>query len=450
MVTIRKNILIAEDDPSIRLLIKKYVMELQFNVIECDSVAKTLEFLKTKDVEMMILDFRLADGNADQILKEFKFMDDAPQTIVISAYGSARMGLELLEYGVIDFCNKPVHPEDLKFRILKALRQKSAHRENKALKIQTNASPVLVGEDPKFLFCKELAEKAALSDSTILIMGETGTGKDVLARYIHNLSPRANKPFIQINAATLSDELMLDELFGHEKGAFTGAHAAIPGKIEIADGGTIFLDEIGDMSPSVQGKLLTFLETRRYTRIGGVIEKYSDVRFITATNRNLPNKVRSEEFREDLFFRFNVFPITVPVLRERKTDIPLLITHFLSLFKHSSISNEALNMLLNYDYPGNIRELKNIIERAIILAGKNTVEIEHLPELETLGDNILKFSDLVSITKQEKILELMEKNDGNKTLVAKDLNISRQHLHRLINRYKIQENNPEKVKRGYE
>jgi len=398
---------------------------------------------------MMILDFRLSDGNADEILKEFKNRDDAPQTIVISAYGSARMGVELLEYGAVDFCNKPVHPEDLKFRILKALKQKSARRENKALKCQADAPLVLTGEDPKFLFCKEPASKAAASDSTILILGETGTGKDLLARYIHNLSPRASYSFIQINAATLSDELMLDELFGHEKGAFTGAHSAMPGKIEIADGGTVFLDEIGEMSPSVQRKLLTFMETRRYTRIGGMIEKWSDIRFIAATNRNLPSKIRSEEFREDLFFRFNVFPITVPSLRERRNDIPLLITHFLSMFKHPSISNEALNLLLNYDYPGNIRELKNIIERAIILAGADTIEIEHLPELDLPEDNILNFSEFVGAARQERILELMEKNDGNKTLVAKDLNISRQHLHRLISRYKIQFKGNEKIKKEY-
>ena len=305
---------------------------------------------------------------------------------------------------------------------------------------------LLVGEDPKFLFCKNRAEKTASKDLTTLILGETGTGKDLLARYIHNLSSRAGKPFIQINAATLSEDLILDELFGHEKGAFTGAIATKPGKIEIADGGTVFLDEIGDMSLNVQTKLLTFLETRRYTRIGGVIEKSSDVRFIAATNQNLPSQVQAKEFRDDLFFRLSVFPITIPPLRERKNDIPLLTRHFLSMFKHQSISDDAVNLLMNHHYPGNIRELKNNIECAAALAGKEVIDIEHFPGLETIEETILNFSEFVSISKKEKIFELMKKNNGNKTLVAKELKMSRRHLHRLISSYKTPVNNLELVK----
>jgi two-component system NtrC family response regulator len=372
---------------------------------------------------MEILDKALAKGDCD--------------VIMMTAYGTAESAVAAMKKGAADYLLKPFSLDELVILVKRLSEQR--HLASLADHFQQVAkagqSSQLVGSSPAAAKVRKLMEQVAPADATVLLTGRSGTGKELAARMIHDLSPRCDRPFIAVNAAALPETLLESELFGHEKGAFTGAAARKLGRFELADRGSFFLDEIGEISLSVQTKLLRVLEARQLVRVGGVDTVDIDVRVIVATNKNLKDEIRAGRFREDLFFRLNVFPIELPPLAERAGDVVELAEHFLRLqtYAQPTLDQEVRELFLEYDWPGNIRELKNVLERAAILAGGQAFTLEHFA-LETDSEPIGVASSAGPIggldqTEKEMILSALEKTDGNKTKAARLLKITRRRLY---------------------
>ena len=356
-------------------------------VLEAQDQAEAVRMLQSEQPSVVLSDLRLPEGDGFGVLRATKELDVDTPVIVMTAYGSIEDAVRAMREGAMDFLAKPVDPDHLLLLVARALEQRRIVNENLLLKEELavrRGAPQLVGEDPALRKVFAALQRAASTDTTVLIEGESGTGKELFARSLHALSERSAMPFVAINCAAIPETLLETELFGHEKGAFTGAVARKPGKFELAHRGTLFLDEIGDLPLALQAKILRALEEKKFDRVGGTAPVQVDVRVVAATNRGLRAQVAARRFREDLYFRLSVFPITVPPLRERKRDIVVLSRYFVDRFcrdlkkKALTLSPEALEHLQAYHWPGNVRELQNSIERAVILADGSEIQPRHL------------------------------------------------------------------------
>src|SRR6186997_869717 len=355
-------------------------------VIEARDQPEAVQALHDVRPGIVLSDLRLPEGDGFGVLKAAKELDPELPVIVMTAFGSIQDAVTAMKEGALDFLAKPVDPDHLLLMVERALAQRRLATENILLREELAArrgAPQIIGEDAKLKHVTVALHRAAVTDTTVLIEGESGTGKELFARALHALSPRSDGPFVAINCAAIPETLLETELFGHEKGAFTGANARKPGKFELAHRGTLFLDEIGDLPVGLQAKILRALEEKRFERVGGTQSLQVDVRVVAATNRNLKAAVAARQFREDLFFRLSVFPIDIPPLRERQGDIDILARYFVDRFcrelkKRLAMSPEAVDELRRYKWPGNVRELQNCIERAVILADGDTIRPRHL------------------------------------------------------------------------
>ena len=427
-------ILLVEDDKNLRYLIKKKLEEKKYIVDEASKGEEAVKKLKEKCYDVVLLDIRLPDMDGLEIVKEFSNTD--PKFIIITGYGDIRTAITAVKYGAYDFIQKPFNFDLLEVSIEKALKEKKLEEENKALKsflFKKEEEYFLETRNPGFKEVLETAKRVAPTNLPVLIRGETGVGKEVLARYIHSVSDRRDKPFVVVDCTTIPEHLFESELFGYEKGAFTGATQRKIGLVELANKGTLFLDEIGDMPVSVQSKLLRFVETKRFRRVGGLKDVEVDVRIISATNKNLEQLIIEGKFREDLYYRINAVELEIPPLRERKEDIPLLVEFFLKRFG-KKISQQALNELINYSWEGNVRELKNIIERAAILSNS-----EYIDEAICLKKkNVSCIENMMNKLPSLEELELMyleflyKKFNGDIDTIARILGCSRRTVFRKL------------------
>ncbi len=380
-------ILLVEDKDSLRTMLRHALEAQDHTVIEARDQPEAVAALQTIRPGVVLSDLRLPNGDGFGVLRAAKELDPELPVIVMTAFGSIQDAVAAMREGALDFLAKPVDPDHLLLMVERALAQRRMSTENILLKEELAArrgAPNIVGEDPRLKQVTIALQRAAGTDTTVLLEGESGTGKELFARALHALSPRGDGPFVAINCAAIPETLLETELFGHEKGAFTGASNRKPGKFELAHRGTLFLDEIGELPLSLQAKILRALEEKRFERVGGTALLQVDVRIVAATNRNLRQAVAARQFREDLFFRLSVFPITIPPLRERQSDIPMLARYFIEKFcrdlnkKPLSFAPSAVEEMQNYQWPGNVRELQNCIERAVILTEGDTIHARHL------------------------------------------------------------------------
>jgi DNA-binding NtrC family response regulator len=380
-------ILLVEDKDSLRTMLRLALEGEGHQVIEARDEPEAREVLARTRPALVVSDLRLPQGDGLGVLRASKELDGDLAVIVMTAYGSIQDAVAAMKEGAMDFLAKPVDPEHLLLLVQRATAQRRLIEENILLKEELAArrgAPQIVGDSPALRRASLALHRAAASDATVLLLGESGTGKELFARALHALSPRADGPFVAINCAAIPENLLETELFGHERGAFTGAVSNKVGKFEVAHRGTLFLDEIGDLPLALQAKILRALEERRFERVGGTTVLHVDVRIVAATNKNLRAAVAARQFREDLFFRLSVFPIEIPPLRERPDDISLLARHFVERFcadlkkKRLVLSAEAVAALQAYRWPGNVRELQNCIERAVILADGDSIHPRHM------------------------------------------------------------------------
>jgi DNA-binding NtrC family response regulator len=395
-------ILLVEDKDSLRAMLRHALEAQGHTVIEARDQPEAEAALRSSRPAIVLSDLRLPDGDGFGVLRAAKEVEPELPVIVMTAYGSIQDAVAAMKEGALDFLAKPVDPDHLLLMVERALMQRRLATENILLKEELahrRGAPQIIGNDPKLKQVSLALHRAASTDTTVLLEGESGTGKELFARALHALSPRADGPFVAINCAAIPETLLETELFGHEKGAFTGAAARKPGKFELAHRGTLFLDEIGDLPLALQAKILRALEEKRFERVGGTLPLQVDVRVVAATNRNLKAAVAARQYREDLYFRLSVFPITIPPLRERTEDITTLARYFIERFcrdlnkKPLTLSPAAEQELRAYAWPGNVRELQNCIERAAILTEGDTIHPRHLN---------LSFRDAVSAAAAEE------------------------------------------------
>lgn len=447
---IRNNrILIADDDETLCYLLKEELINEGFLVDTVYDGSDAIERIKKQKYDILLLDLEMREINGETVLEFVRNNCPALQVLVLTAKTEIRTAIECIKLGAYDFVTKPYQFDQLLVVIERALEHQNLVVQNKVLesKINKNVPTLIIGQSKKIKDVIHLSEKAAASDSNILLQGETGTGKELFSEYIHKCSPRANKPFVAINCASLPDQLIESELFGYEKGAFTDAKSSKQGLVEIADGGTLFLDEIGELSLTLQPKLLRFLENGEFRRIGGVSTINSNVRVIGATNKNLMEESEKKNFRRDLLFRLNVITLTIPPLRERDSDIILLAEYFLEkkspVRSPKTLTEDAQNALQNYDFPGNVRELGHIIERSIIFSDGDNIKTKDLGLPKEQDRNPLFSEDILnpnlSLEETEKILihNSLLQNDWNRENTARALGISQKTLYTKIKKYNL-------------
>jgi len=445
----QEKILIVDDDTQIRTLLAERLRFHQYRVLTAEDGEEGLDKFRKEGADLVLLDLMMPKLDGIETLNRMKKEEPEVLVIMLTAFGTIEKAVEAMKKGAYDFIPKPCEPEHILLTIEKALERKNLVQEKDYLKEEINSQyDIIWGESSEMKKIKELILKVASAKSTILIQGESGTGKQVLARAIHNLSNRKDKPFVYVNCVALSEQLLESDLFGHEKGAFTGAYQRKKGRLETAHSGTVFLDEIGDITPLIQTKFLHFLESEEFERVGGTQTLKVDARIIAATNRDLSKALEEKKFREDLFFRLNVISITVPPLRNRKEDILILANYFLKKFNQEmkkriiSIDPQTLEVFSTYNWPGNIRELQNILERAVVLAPFDTItpelvlsQLSHTKKEELLPG--IPLEDAVKKFKKEFITQTLSLTKNNQSQAAKLLDIQRTYLNRLIKELEI-------------
>ncbi|MEW6683092.1 MAG: sigma-54 dependent transcriptional regulator [Nitrospirota bacterium] len=384
-----ERILVVDDDPHVRDVLVYTLRRHEFDVTECGDPETALAACHQTEFDVLFTDLKMPGMDGVTLFHHAKAVLPALMGIVVTAHGTIDSAVRAMKEGIFDYITKPFLVDEIVASLQRALEFRRLVAENKALKRQLKTKyhyERFLGQSAAIQRVFSLIDRVAETDSTVLILGDSGTGKELVARTIHFNGPRAEKPLVSVNCGALPETLLESELFGHERGAFTGANSTRIGRFELAHGGTIFLDEIGEMSPSLQVKLLRVLQQRSFERVGGMKTIHVDVRVIAATNRDLEEAIRDGRFREDLYYRLNVIPIVVPALRERPDDIPLLVNHFLAVFNEEKrkdvqgVSEEAMRVLCAYSWPGNVRELENLIERVVILKGEGTITPDDLPE----------------------------------------------------------------------
>jgi two-component system, NtrC family, response regulator AtoC len=421
------KILVCDDDETLCYLLKEQLLEEDFAVDAVYDGNDAIDSIKKKHYDILLLDLNMKETSGEEVLRFVSDYSTSLQVVILSAQSEIKKAIECIKMGAYDFITKPYNFDELVLTINRAIEHKDLLVKTTILSNQVNkqATSNIIGDSTELQRIMSLANKAAMSDSNILIEGETGTGKELMAEYIHKHSARDDKPFVVINCASLPDQLIESELFGHEKGAFTDAKSTKQGLVEIAHGGTLFLDEIGELSLTLQPKLLRFLENGEYRRIGGVTTLTSNVRVIGATNRNLIEEADNKNFRKDLLFRLNVITLTIPPLRDRRGDILLLANHFLGvkspIRSPKKLSQKAEEVLLNYSFNGNIRELEHIIERAIIFAEGEYIQPDDL--------------NLPNIGTQSRIRHAYDDN-GNSDEIMSMEEIEKKHIARALNFFK--------------
>lgn len=444
----RENILLIEDEKIMRVTLEDALRGTGYEVMSFEAGGPALQAMKGNSFDVVVTDVRLPDIDGFDIVREIAGAGDVP-VIVMTAYGTIRDAVEAMKLGAFDYITKPFALDEFLLLIERALEIKKLKEENIRLRKDLGrcySGPNIIGESAEMKKVFSLVEKVSATDSTVLILGESGTGKELIATAIHYQSLRKDRPIVKVNCAALPEGLIESELFGHERGAFTGAVKKKPGRFELASGGTIFLDEIGDLPPLTQAKILRVIQERQFERIGGTITLNVDVRIIAATNRNLGEEVKAGRFREDLFYRLNVVPIILPPLRERREDIPGLIEFFMDKYRRKlsrnvRLSKDAVKMLLAYDYPGNVRELENIIERCIILSISDVISKDDLPSIIRSDRDVTKslsLSDIAADAEKVHIIRVLKTTQGNKTKAAEILGISRKTLWERMNSYQIE------------
>jgi DNA-binding NtrC family response regulator len=452
-------LLFVDDERNMRLSLEAIMASEGYEVRSAESAEDAVKLLQHNEFFMVITDARLGGMSGYDFLKETRARWPALPVLIITAYATPKLAVEAIKSGAIDYLAKPFAPEELLHAVARCAERHRLLQENAALRARAGEVyrlDQIIGESPKMKALRQLIQTVAPTNATVLILGESGTGKELVAGALHSLSQRREQNYIRINCAAIPETLLESELFGHEKGAFTGALRQRAGRVEEADGGTIFLDEIGDMSRPLQAKLLRFLEDGTFTRVGGNQELRVDVRLIAATNRDIIQAISQNHFREDLFHRLNVVQFQPPPLRERCQDIPLLAEHFLRYFNASmnksiqAISAPALQKLLAHHWPGNVRELRNVMERAVILETAPEIEPENLPDfqLETRlrksepnpGLAACSLGERMNSYERELIRGLLEQNHGNLSKTAEQLRISRHALRYRLHRLKIDTN----------
>jgi two-component system response regulator AtoC len=379
-----KRVLIADDEKNMRWVLSEALTAEGYEVVQASDGKEALAAVDELPPDLMVLDHKMPSPDGMEVLRRIRSKGETFPVIMLTAHGNVATAVEAMKAGATEYLTKPFDLEELKLSIDKAIHISELSSEVDRLREELDRDwdvDGFIADDPKMVEILSTVEKVAPTNATVMIYGESGTGKELIARAIHRLSPRAGKPFVEVHAGALPETLLESELFGYEKGAFTGAVTAKPGRFELANGGTLFLDEVGDISLGVQVKLLRVLQERRFERLGGTRSIDVDVRVVAATNRDLQQLITDGLFREDLFYRVNVVPITLPPLRQRQGDIPHLVAHFLEKYKAGTktINNDAIQALVDYPWPGNIRELENTIERIIILSAGDEVGVDDLP-----------------------------------------------------------------------
>ncbi len=453
-----ESILIVDDEKNSREGLGRFLESQGYDIHLAENAQEALSIIKKEGPDLIISDIRMPEMDGITLLHKTKELDPKASVILLTAYGSVENAVQAMKAGAFHYLTKPVNLDELEFVVKKALSSQHLERENIELRqelIQEKfETETIISRSPKMKKAIELAMQVAKSDSTVLLQGETGTGKELLAHLIHNHSSRKERSFIAVHCASLTETLLASELFGHEKGAFTGATERKVGRFERAHQGTLFLDEVGEIPESMQVKLLRVLQDGVFERVGGTKSLKADVRLICATNKNLAEEVKKGRFREDLFYRINVILLEIPPLRDRKEDIRPLVDHYLKFFSRANgkkiekVSNEAYQILENYSWPGNIRELRNIIERMVVLSTGDTLEADNIPnDIRYYSSEPTVMSVSVSDDKPpEGNLQAMEKElirkklsevGGNKSKAAKELGISRRTLYRKIEEYQL-------------
>jgi len=435
------SILIVDDEESVRDSLYNWFIDDGYDVDCAEDGKRALNMLESREYDIVLADIKMPGMDGMELHKRIKTLAKEPIFIIMTAFASVDTAVQALKNGAFDYVTKPFDPDDLSHLIRNAARQVALQAENATLKESiTSLVDVedIVGESDALKKVLKDVESIAQSNSSVIITGESGTGKELIARAIHSNSPRKYFPMISVHCGALTESLLESELFGHERGAFTGASFTRKGRFEMADGGTIFLDEIATISPKMQVELLRVLETKTFMRVGGNKELSSDFRVICATNRDLEGMVKSGIFREDLFYRLNVLNIKIPPLRKRKEDIPLLVNHFIEKYCKSmsrdllSIDPAAMKHLMNFDFPGNVRELENMIERAIVVGNGKEIKLKDLP----MGKEVIS-SSVESLDELElnHIRKILKKYDWNISRTAKALNVDRATLYNKIKKF---------------
>jgi len=452
------NLLIVDDEKPTRDGLRA-ALEDRYEVYVAEDAASATNLLEAESFEVLLTDFRLPNNeDGMKLIARAKSLAKPPICILMTAYGSEELAVEALKNGADDYLAKGrMQIDELETRIARALKLRTLESENKTLKQQLNKKfglENIIGESEPMQRVMDIVRQVAPSRATVLIQGESGTGKELLAKAIHQLSPRSRRPMVTVHCAALSPTLLESELFGHEKGAFTGAHERRVGRFEQAEGGTLFLDEIGDIDKTIQVKLLRFLGERTFERVGGNKTLMADVRIVAATNKNLKELVVAGEFREDLYFRLSVVELWAPPLRDRASDIPVLALSFLREFAEENakpvrdFTADALESIIRYAWPGNVRELRTAVEHAVVLAKGDMIELTGLPQSvqsrgviqheKQLTQSLVDKGVTLEEAEKQLIIRTLKECRGNRTTAARKIGISRRTLHRKLNRYGLE------------
>ena len=436
-----RHILIVDDEPNIGRSLRLILEGEGYSVTVCESVAKFHAERRQARADLYLLDVRLPDGNGIDLLRSLRQGDDATPAVMISGHGTIRDAVEATRSGAFDFLEKPLARDRVLLVTKNALERFDLQRENQRFRELVGDAPRMIGTSATFRHAVDQATQVARSDVSVLLSGESGTGKELLAAHVHRESPFASGPFVKVNCAAIPNELIESELFGHEKGAFTGAASLRRGRFELADGGTIFLDEIGDLHEASQAKLLRILQDGEFQRVGGEQPIRVSVRVISATNRRLDELVATGAFREDLFYRLSVVPIRMPALRERLQDIGELVTYFLSEFcarnnfQARTIDPDVVPALERYGWPGNVRELRNVVERMAILTRGDRITVESIPVEVRLPQSPRPAAGLQEVrdaAERDRIRQALDQTDGNVSGAARLLGTERTSLHKRL------------------
>ena len=451
MTTKPPAILIVDDERNTREGLQRGLQE-RYSVFLAEDSQKAVQLLESTPIDVLLTDLRMPGIDGMGLLRRAISLTNPPVAIMMTAYGSIENAVQAMQAGAYHYVTKPVNLEELELVIQRALNSRRLEAENINLHEQIDhkfGMENIIGESRAMWQVFDTVRQVAPARTTVLITGETGTGKELIAKAVHNLSPRKTGPFIAVHAAALPSTLLESELFGHEKGAFTGAVERRTGRFELADGGTLFLDEVGELEPLMQVKLLRVLEERAFERVGGTKTLQVDVRLIAATNRDLKKLVKDGKFRDDLFYRLSVVTVDLPPLRERREDIPLLVKAFLDEFNRETgktvqeLTPEALNLLLAYDWPGNVRELRNAVEQMVVLARAERLTARDVPPVIRGGADLTRISVVragmtVEEAERQLIVQALKETNGNRTKAAQKIGVSRRTLHRKLKEYGLE------------